>query len=105
MGGSMQAQGHTQVMARLVDYHQNPQAASDAPRWRIDAGVKVGIEHGVAADVIEALRARGHELAQADRWSTDFGRAQLIYKMEDGYCARIRAAHRWPGSGILTLEP
>jgi gamma-glutamyltranspeptidase/glutathione hydrolase len=87
MGGSMQAQGHTQVMARLVDYHQNPQAASDAPRWRVDSGLKVGIEHGVSADVIEGLRDRGHELAQADRWSTDFGRAQLIYKMEDGYCA------------------
>jgi len=31
MGGSMQAQGHTQIMTRFVDYHQNPQAASDAP--------------------------------------------------------------------------
>ena len=27
----MQAQGHTQIMTRFVDYHQNPQAASDAP--------------------------------------------------------------------------
>jgi gamma-glutamyltranspeptidase/glutathione hydrolase len=86
MGGSMQAQGHTQLMTRLVDYLQNPQAACDAPRWRIDAGVKVGIEYGVAPDVVDALRARGHELAQADRWSTDFGRAQSIYKLDDGYC-------------------
>ena len=87
MGGSMQAQGHTQMMTRLVDYDQNPQAAADAPRWRIDSGVKVGIEYGVAPDVVDALRTRGHELNQADRWSTDFGRAQLIYKLEDGYCA------------------
>jgi gamma-glutamyltranspeptidase / glutathione hydrolase len=29
---------------------------------------------------------RGHVLTQADRWSTDFGRAQLIYRMDDGYC-------------------
>ena len=86
MGGSMQAQGHTQVMVRMVDYKQNPQAASDAPRWRIDTNQRVGIEHGVSADVIDALRARGHQMAQADRWSTDFGRAQLIYKMDDGYC-------------------
>ena len=87
MGGSMQAQGHTQVMNRMVDYNQNPQAASDAPRWRIDAASKVGIEYGVPADVIAGLRARGHQMTQADRWSTDFGRAQLIYKMgDDGYC-------------------
>lgn len=86
MGGSMQAQGHTQVISRMVDYQQNPQAASDAPRWRVDAGLKVGIEYGVTKEVLEGLRARGHEMTQADRWSTDFGRAQLIYKLEDGYC-------------------
>ena len=86
MGGSMQAQGHTQVISRLVDYRQNPQAAADAPRWRVDAALKVGIEYGVSKEVLEGLRARGHEMTQADRWSTDFGRAQLIYKLEDGYC-------------------
>jgi gamma-glutamyltranspeptidase/glutathione hydrolase len=87
MGGSMQAQGHTQVMLRMTDYHQNPQAAADAPRWRHDTGARVGIEQGVSAEVLEGLRARGHDMVQADRWSTDFGRAQLIYRMEDGYCA------------------
>lgn len=87
MGGSMQAQGHMQVVSRLVDHGQNPQAASDAPRWRIDSGVKVGIEHGVPPETITALRSRGHDMPQADRWSTDFGRAQLIYRMEDGYLA------------------
>ncbi len=87
MGGSMQAQGHTQVMLRMVDYQQNPQAAADAPRWRIDSGVKVGIEYGVAAEVIDAMKSRGHDMPQADRWSTDFGRAQLIHKMADGYFA------------------
>ena len=86
MGGSMQAQGHTQVMTRMVDYGQNPQAVSDAPRWRIDTGLKVGIEYGAPTELVDALRARGHEMTQADRWSTDFGRAQLIYKLEDGYC-------------------
>jgi gamma-glutamyltranspeptidase/glutathione hydrolase len=86
MGGSMQAQGHAQVMSRMVDYKQNPQAASDAPRWRVDAGLKVGIEPGFPPELIDALRARGHDLQLADRWSTDFGRAQFAYKMDDGYC-------------------
>ena len=85
MGGSMQAQGHTQVMLRMVDYQQNPQAAADAPRWRIDAGGKGAVEYGSRREVLDGLCARGHSLTQADRWSTDFGRAQLIYKMEDGY--------------------
>jgi gamma-glutamyltranspeptidase/glutathione hydrolase len=39
----------------------------------------------VSADVIAELRRRGHHVVQAERTSTDFGRAQLIYRMEDGY--------------------
>jgi gamma-glutamyltranspeptidase/glutathione hydrolase len=85
MGGSMQAQAHSQVMVRLADHHQNPQAASDAPRWRLDQGLNVDVEHGVPAAVIADLESRGHRMSQADRWSTDFGRAQLIYKLDDGY--------------------
>jgi gamma-glutamyltranspeptidase/glutathione hydrolase len=85
MGGSMQAQGHAQVVMRLADYGQNPQAASDAPRWRVGDGLDVNIEPGVSAEALAELGRRGHNLIQADRWSTDFGRAQLIYRMEDGY--------------------
>jgi gamma-glutamyltranspeptidase/glutathione hydrolase len=87
MGGSMQAQGHAQVIARMVDHRQNPQAAADAPRWRVDAGRDVNIEQGVPAAVIDDLNGRGHRMTQADRWSTDFGRAQLIYRLDDGYFA------------------
>ena len=38
MGGPMQPQGHLQVVLRLVDHGDDPQAALDAPRWRVDAG-------------------------------------------------------------------
>jgi gamma-glutamyltranspeptidase / glutathione hydrolase len=85
MGGSMQAQGHAQVMVRLADYRQNPQAASDAPRWRVGDAGEVNIEQGVSAEVIAELERRGHTMVKADRWTTDFGRAQLIYKLDDGY--------------------
>ncbi|HEV7619431.1 MAG TPA: gamma-glutamyltransferase family protein, partial [Burkholderiaceae bacterium] len=34
MGGSMQAQGHVQMVRNVADLGLNPQAASDAPRWR-----------------------------------------------------------------------
>jgi gamma-glutamyltranspeptidase / glutathione hydrolase len=85
MGGSMQAQGHAQVMVRLGDYRQNPQAASDAPRWRVGDGGEINIEQGVSPEVVADLERRGHRMVRADRWSTDFGRAQLIYKLDDGY--------------------
>jgi len=87
MGGSMQAQGHTQVVVRMVDYHQNPQAAADAPRWRVDQGLDVNMEPGSTPEIFADLKHRGHLMSQSDRWSTDFGRAQLIYKMDDGYFA------------------
>ncbi|MGD7216767.1 gamma-glutamyltransferase family protein, partial [Ralstonia pseudosolanacearum] len=32
MGGDMQPQGHLQTLVRMLDYHQQPQAACDAPR-------------------------------------------------------------------------
>ncbi|MFO0003707.1 MAG: gamma-glutamyltransferase family protein, partial [bacterium] len=44
MGGSMQAQGHSQMMLRLADYGQNPQAMADGPRWRVDDGRRVALE-------------------------------------------------------------
>ena len=87
MGGTMQAQGHTQVMVRFADHRQNPQAASDAPRWRVGEGLDVNIEQGVPAKVLGDLKHRGHNMVQADRWSRDFGGAQLIYKLDEGYFA------------------
>jgi gamma-glutamyltranspeptidase/glutathione hydrolase len=85
MGGPMQAQGHTQMVLRLVDYGQNPQAAADGPRWQILSGLEVGVDQGFAPEVLEALRQRGHILNQLPY--TAFGGAQLIHKLDDGYCA------------------
>jgi gamma-glutamyltranspeptidase/glutathione hydrolase len=87
MGGSMQAQGHVQMVTRLAAFGQNPQAMSDAPRFRVEPGPVVTLESHVPADVPQALRDRGHNLSVAPRDSIDFGSAQLIYKAEDGYIA------------------
>src|SRR5438067_13247699 len=35
MGGTMQPQGHAQVMVRIADYEQSLQAACDGPRFRV----------------------------------------------------------------------
>jgi gamma-glutamyltranspeptidase / glutathione hydrolase len=81
----MQPQGHAQVVIRMADYRQNPQAAIDAPRWRVDDGLKVNIEPGFAPEVYEALRARGHEITVAAARTVAHGGAQAIYKLDDGY--------------------
>ena len=86
MGGYMQPQGHAQVMVRMFDYRQNPQAALDAPRWQISTGRKVNIEPGFEPAVYEDLRARGHEVTIAGARTVAHGRGQIIYLLEDGYC-------------------
>lgn len=85
MGGPMQPQGHAQLMIRLFDYHQNPQAACDAPRWQVFRDGRVGFEPGSVSEVLEELRRRGHQIEVVE--NPQFGGAQLIYRMSDGYCA------------------
>jgi gamma-glutamyltranspeptidase / glutathione hydrolase len=84
MGGFMQAQGHLQMALRRVDHGQNPQAMIDAPRWRVD-GTLVNVEEAMPAAANAALERLGHRVAVAERFDTDFGRAQVILKTEGGY--------------------
>lgn len=87
MGGHMQAQGHVQMMVRIFCHGQNPQAASDAPRWFVDQRYDVVFEAGFDPAVRDALRARGHGLGATTPMFA-FGGAQLIYRMDNGYyCA------------------
>jgi gamma-glutamyltranspeptidase/glutathione hydrolase len=87
MGGDMQPQGHVQMTIRLVDYGQNPQASADAPRWKIALDGSLLLESAVSAAVAEELSRRGHLVNRAPADSTEFGSAQLIYKLADGYLA------------------
>jgi gamma-glutamyltranspeptidase/glutathione hydrolase len=86
MGGFMQPQGHLQVLARMADFDQNPQAALDAPRWQVQEGLKVSMEPGFGADVYDELNRRGHDVEIATQRSVRFGAGQVIYKLDDGYC-------------------
>ena len=86
MGGPMQPQGHVQMMVRMFLYGQNPQAAADAPRWQVMQDGSVAVEQGHPSAVLDALRARGHELRILEN-KESMGGAQLIYRIEDGYCA------------------
>ncbi len=83
MGGSMQPQGHAQLLSRILCFDQNPQAASDATRWRLVQGLEVEIENGMNSLVIEKLKKWGHQIRICD--STRFGGAQVIMNLNNGY--------------------
>ena len=86
MGGHMQHQGHVQMVTRIFDHGENPQAASDAPRWHVSPDYRLALETGTPPRTIKALEERGHDAVLV----TDeglFGGAQLICRLEDGYCA------------------
>jgi gamma-glutamyltranspeptidase/glutathione hydrolase len=78
MGGPMQAQGHFQVVRRLVDERLDPQAALDAARWRVEPNGAVLLEPGLAGEA-PALRALGHD-ARVHETPHDFGVGQMILR-------------------------
>jgi gamma-glutamyltranspeptidase/glutathione hydrolase len=85
MGGPMQPQGHVQMVLRIFGHGQNPQAATDAPRWQVTEGRSVAVEEGVAPGVREKLAALGHDIVVAPPLL--FGGAQAALAVEGGYVA------------------
>jgi len=87
MGGSMQPQGHVQILVNMIDFDMNLQEAGDAARVRhlgssqptdekMSDGGKVYLESGIGEEIREQLRERGHNI-ETDR--TDVGGYQAIY--------------------------
>ncbi len=73
MGGSMQPQGHVQVLCNILDFGMNIQEAGDAPRFRhggssqptgqvMKTGGIVYLESGVGTEVRRELMGRGHRI-------------------------------------------
>jgi gamma-glutamyltranspeptidase/glutathione hydrolase len=88
MGGSMQAQGHVQIVSRLADHGQNPQAASDAPRWRVqDDNATLSVEWNVPKETIAGLEERGHKVVVTPRFNNEYGCGQFAMKVDGGYVA------------------
>ena len=91
MGGDMQPQGHMQTLVRMLDYRQQPQAACDAPRWKVNRDFTLDIESTMRRDTVEGLQARGHRLKSIDDPYMDFGSGQFIWRLSDdpdhGYVA------------------
>lgn len=71
MGGSMQPQGHVQVLCNILDFGMNIQEAGDVPRFRhggssqpsggdMSSGGFVYLESGIPAETCRGLMKRGH---------------------------------------------
>jgi gamma-glutamyltranspeptidase/glutathione hydrolase len=91
MGGDMQPQGHLQTILRMLAYRQQPQAACDAPRWKVNRDFSLDVESNMDANVIQGLSSMGHILKKVDDPYMDFGAGQFIWRLSDdirhGYIA------------------
>jgi gamma-glutamyltranspeptidase / glutathione hydrolase len=91
MGGDMQPQGHLQTIVRMLDYQQQPQAACDAPRWKVNRDFTLDVEQTMNPRTVDELRARGHVIKSIDDPYMDFGSGQFIWRLSDtescGYVA------------------
>lgn len=85
MGAHMQAQGHVQMMTRIFDYGQHPQAASDGPRWQVMPDFSIALEAEFPETLHAELSQRGHIVTTEPEQI--FGGAQLIRKIGAAYVA------------------
>jgi len=85
MGGSMQPQGHIQVLLNLLIFDMDLQEAIDAPRFRHIDGLDVALEAPITEVSRAGLRSLGHNLID---WNPHwFGGAQAVMKLERGWAA------------------
>jgi gamma-glutamyltranspeptidase/glutathione hydrolase len=88
MGGSMQPQGHVQIIVNMLDFGMNLQEAGDAARVRhggssqptggvMTDGGTLYLERGFSEATRKALAAMGHKLADTDG---SFGGYQAIMR-------------------------
>ncbi|MFN0160474.1 MAG: gamma-glutamyltransferase family protein [Burkholderiales bacterium] len=105
MGGNMQPQGHIQTLIRMLDHDQNPQAACDAPRWRVAGGMNVNSEVTMAPEGLADLKRRGHAIETLNDPYMDFGSGQFIWRLEEagrfvGYVAASDSRKDGQASGF-----
>ncbi|MTJ81841.1 MAG: gamma-glutamyltransferase family protein [Telmatospirillum sp.] len=99
MGAAMQAQGHVQMALRVLLHGQDPQMASDAPRWRVTGGLNVALESRVAPTVAAELASLGHHVTvEPEVAHQAFGGAQAIVRMNGVYAGG--SDHRKDGRAV-----
>jgi len=76
-----------QTLVRLLTYGMNPQAALDAPRWKVNDGRSIDLEPSAAPALRAGLAALGHEVKSIADSYMDFGAGQFIVRIDGGYVA------------------
>jgi gamma-glutamyltranspeptidase/glutathione hydrolase len=79
MGGSMQPQGHVQLVLNMLEFGMDPQEAVDAARFRHRGGLRVSIEN-LTPELRLALESMGH----APGGNTAYGGAQVVIRLPGG---------------------
>jgi len=82
MGGSIQPQGHVQVILNLLEFGMDLQDAIDAPRFRHYNGFRVGLEAPFGVSVREGLEKLGHTLIHLVPGNA--GGAQAVMRLPGG---------------------
>ncbi|HOT11166.1 MAG TPA: gamma-glutamyltransferase family protein [Polyangiaceae bacterium] len=102
MGGNMQPQGHVQTLLRMIDHHQNPQTACDAPRWKVQRGLQISLEPSIPMPVRQGLADLGHQIVHETDSYMDFGSGQFIWRLSDDLADGYMAAsdHRRDGCAV-----
>jgi gamma-glutamyltranspeptidase/glutathione hydrolase len=89
MGGDGQPQTQSAVFTRGVVFGQGPQAAISAPRWLLgrtwgQATDTLKLESRFPREVIEELRARGHDVEIVGEFDEAVGHAGAIIRLPGG---------------------
>jgi gamma-glutamyltranspeptidase/glutathione hydrolase len=88
MGGDAQAAVHVQLIAHVADDHDDPAVAIAAPRWRVDPGVwRVRAEARFDPELLDGLRSRGHDVADAPAYDSGMGHAHAVWPTASGWGA------------------
>jgi gamma-glutamyltranspeptidase/glutathione hydrolase len=82
MGGWNQSQAHAQLIANIVDFKMNIQAALEAPRFTkyTFSGCDVMMENRIAGNVRNELTSKGHVIEVLGAFSSAVGGGQVVLR-------------------------
>jgi gamma-glutamyltranspeptidase/glutathione hydrolase len=86
MGGFNQPQAHAQFVANIADFDFTIQEALEAGRFTkiTFQGCDVSVEPTIPPEILQELRALGHEVDVAPHRSSRFGWGHAVMSLSDG---------------------